>query len=132
MAAGAMVPDRETFIHLFFNCPFIVNLINDFMSRFFPQGLSDEEKRIFLFTGIRPDGSASLMDTTINVLFLLEIWRGKKKLRVPGLETVLQNMIFSFDAIVNNGSFVNIAINSNNLWCRYWRNTAGIARHGRG
>ena len=74
------VPD-ETFIHLFFDCPSVNNILNWLENTFFPDiAFNNRDNRLkFWFFGILPlrNENFSILNLTISQTFLFCIWRCK-------------------------------------------------------
>ena len=128
------VPYRETFFHLFFECPSVSGTIANFVAKYVSNSLNHRDIVKFIFTGIEGTEKHELVDRVINVLFLYEIWCCKTHRKIPSFTTIEFNMHNHFDILVeNNSRFKNSVLKNNNKWCRLWRQKHGHAHgHGRG
>ena len=133
-AGGSMVPARETFIHIFLDCPYIRDKIDDFCTTYLEGSIDLPAIRTKLFTGTDSNGFINLPVLILSILFFFEIWNNKKKCVVPSMPTLIVNIEYNFDAVVACSSFFkNLVLNSNSVWCRHWRQARGLRRRdGRG
>ena len=121
---------RETFLHLFFDCSFVQNCINTHISKYGENNWDRREKILFMFTGnCRGEGAdQNKLNSLMNVIFFLQIWREKFQRRLPNYVTLEFNMLTIFDAALSLGKKIREAANEcQSSVCRSWR-----YRHGRG
>jgi len=99
-ASGCGVPARETFAHVFLDCPFIRDKIDNFCMTYLGGMPADPDIRTLLFTGIDGTDNINVISLVLSVLFFNEIWSSKKKCTVPSLPTIMFNVEFNFNTIV--------------------------------
>ena len=119
---GFNVGHRETFAHLYFDCTCTSNLMNNFCARYLP-GVIDRNDRISkLFYSIDEDGNLNIADAIFHSLFLYEIWLTKIKKGRTSFATLVENLLYSINGIITCKKDIELfALNSNNVWCREWR-----------
>jgi hypothetical protein len=124
-------PSRETFMHLFYECPCIIMLRQRILEIFFPTVNDAISCRSTYFTGIveGQNGDELFFNimTALTVNFV--VWQGKQKKIIPSLATVLEEVDNLFASVVNISENLKIsASNCGALVCRRWREK----QHGRG
>jgi len=137
---GTGAGQRETFAHIFFQCPVISSLLCMFGTRFIENHNNNRKeftiKRLIL--GHDKDGDYSVIECIISSLFFYELWNVKLRGGRTSLPTIVSNMEFIFDGIIKcNKSLYDLAVLTDNTWCRIWRERVGAphgdgARHWRG
>ena len=137
---GTGAGQRETFSHVFFQCPSTNGILLNFCNRYindFDQNNIDRTLKRFIL-GHDNDGEFSLIDSVIFVLFFYEIWNGRQRSGRFSLPTIVLNMEFNFDGIIKSSSkLFDLALLIDNEWCRNWRERSGApygdgAQHWRG
>jgi len=118
------VPSREEFRHIFCDCPAIDRLRRDFFTVFYVYNFTDDEKRLFLTTGICKD--VSKRDLILNVLtiycFNYILWQNKLRKTISGLATVLLEVENLFNLTLHVSSSLRKAAQVSDLnICRRWR-----------
>jgi len=122
-ATGFDVRQRETFRHVFFECPPTISCIESFRNKY---GRGNTE---WLFFGINNSGNYCPVENLISILLLYSIWHTRSTNRRVGWLTVEDNMVFLYKGILKANAKLRIMTNnSNNGWCRHW----GDDQHGRG
>jgi len=88
--ANVANPAREEFIHVFFSCPSIEMCVGRYMERYGGNGLTEDEKINFFFTGTRSgewtaDAELNMLQ---NIVFIFGIWLCKLGNKIPSFPTV--------------------------------------------
>ncbi len=121
-------PAREDFLHVFFSCPCISVCIARYLDKYGYNGMTNDEKRYFFFTGTR-DGewtSEAELNLLQNIVFSFGIWLCKLGRKIPSFSTVEESMLTIFDTCLNlSNRLREAASNSNSLVCRLWRDRQG-------
>jgi hypothetical protein len=129
--AGSLVPMREDFIHVFYDCPHIRPLCDRAYDTYFRHRLDDEKKRLCYMTGTvdtyqKNDGFFYMLTA---LLINYTVWQSKLKNMIPGIASLANEVDYLFYMICFTSKKIeNMAITSNSLICRRWRD----GRHGRG
>jgi len=131
---GFNVAPRETFQHIFFECDktqYLLNRIKIDITGVDYDVLTFKKR---LFRHEADDGCFDEILCIGNILFLYEIWHAKLCHKAPSIATIKENIIFKFDGIVRSAvRLKNIALYSENYWCRNWRLQLGVPDgYGRG
>jgi hypothetical protein len=131
LKANIRNPSRESFLHLFYECPCINGLSQRLLTLFFPHVAGANLQRRAYLSGIvdGTNGSDIFFNTVTALSFNYIIWQCRLKKIIPGMATVLEE----FDNIFNNLTCISegireSAVNSGTLVCRRWREL----HHGRG
>jgi hypothetical protein len=129
IAGGLVVPAREDFFHVFFQCIVIKDCINKYVERYSTiNDLNDiERKKNFIFTGTtegwRPETVVAALQ---NIIFLYGIWQCKLNRKIPSFVTVENNMLTVFDNSVLLSQFLSeLASTGVSPICRLWRHRTG-------
>ncbi len=100
LKANIRDPSRESFLHLFYECPCINGLCQRLLTMFFPHTAGANSQRRAYFSGI-VDGTkeTDLFFNTVTALsFNYIIWQCRLKKIIPGIATILEE----FDNLFNN------------------------------
>ena len=128
---GFNLPIRETFKHLFFECPTTGNMLEKFRSKYWPNETTESVTKLILY-GTRNGKKIDITEHLVAILFLHSIWKARCQKKISFF-TAENNMDFWFTSIVkNNRMLTNQANASNCFWCRTrWRDGDGD-EHGHG
>jgi hypothetical protein len=129
--AGSMVPMREEFLHLFYDCPYIRPVCDLAYDIYFRQRLTDDQKRLCYLTGLmetfhRNDKFFYMLTA---LLINYTVWQCKQKRSIPSIATITNEVDYSFYlACFTSKKVEEMARNSPTPICRRWRD----GHHGRG
>jgi hypothetical protein len=128
--SGSANPMRETFIHIFYDCPQIASVRNRVFSTYFPPIANDHEKRLCYMTGIaRNAGDDRYIFVLTSVFINYTMWQFKLRKTVPSYASIVNDVDNLFESAASVSDLVQNIANTNALpICRRW--TAN--RHGRG
>ena len=128
--SGTANPQRETFLHIFYECPQIAALRERALSIFFPPLPNAQEKRLCYMSGIAGNaGEDRFIFILTSVLINYTVWQYKLKKIVPGIASLITDVDNLFDsAVIASESLKIIATTNASPLCRRW----SAARHGRG
>ena len=119
------VPGRETFSHVYFDCPITSSIFSSYCNKYLSQNLSIIDRRKNVFLGMDREGKIDTVTQITGLLLLYCIWEGKIRKKNLSFSTVEANMFFCFDSILENNKWVkSLAISKNDVWCRSWRGRA--------
>jgi hypothetical protein len=129
--AGSMVPMRDEFLHVFYDCPYIRPLCDRAYEVYFRHRLDEAQKRLCYMTGI-----VESIHKNDNIFYMLTstfinytVWHWKQKKLIPSIATLLNEVDYIFYSVCfTSRKIENMAITSNTPICRRWRN----GQHGRG
>ena len=123
------VPGRETFQHVFFDCPTTSAIFSNFCSKFFNDNYTEIQKRSRIFCGMEDDENIDQIMQIVGILLMYCIWEGKIRRKALSYFTVECNLFFYFDNIVENNKWLKtLVMTKDDTWCRYWRGRAGSRR----
>ena len=128
--SGIGVPQREDFLHLFWECQAVYNCINDYSRDFGLHGANTAPSKKYLFTGSEeptpsPDTAVNLLS---HLLFFYCIWQCKLQKKMPGYASVKNNFLLLLDnALSLSNKLGQVALTGSSPVCRRWRE-----RHRRG
>jgi hypothetical protein len=129
--SGSRVPNREEFLHVFYNCDSVIRLRDDVARELFPPTNALDSKKLWCMTGLVPVNNSTdrFFYVLTSILFNFVLWQCKIKRLLPSTVTVLQDIDFSFGNICSLSRRIHtLAEINNSLLCRRWREN----RHGRG
>jgi hypothetical protein len=124
-------PAREDFVHVFYDCRYLINTCRRIYNEFYPPGENPESERITYLTGL-VDGTNNIegffyLLTSIQCNYT--VWQFRIKKIVPGTSSIIEDMENLFDACVNVSEKIhNTVTDSNSPICRRWT----ARQHGRG
>jgi hypothetical protein len=118
-------PNRETFLHLFFDCAYTVHLHERFLSNFFPDLIFNtaNERICFLFLGTLPHtGKNNFMFLRVFVLtWLFVIWEAKLLRQPLTPHMALKNLLFFIKNMLATSGRLRYEKTLCNLFlCRTW------------
>jgi hypothetical protein len=123
--SGSLVPGRETFIHLFYDCPYLTLLRSQYISIYLTNCNDDVSKKLGCIAGCITVGTAAdnFFVLMSSIFFNFTVWQWKlKKTVIPSIATVTAEIDNHFDnAILCSNAVRNLAINSRIPVCRRWR-----------
>jgi hypothetical protein len=131
LKAGAAVPAREDFIHVFYDCPYIQNTVRTITDEFFPhENNVNVRRRMYMCGSVT---SVPLADgffyKLTSIILNFNMWECKLKKKIPSIATVRSEFFYMFDHVLSNsGKLKEIASHCNVPPCRRWR--AGEHGHG--
>ncbi len=115
-------PDTdETFIHLFFACPTVTALHDEFIANFMApqQPLAITERKKLFFLGVY-NGEYNIFLASAIYHFQFSIWEEKLSKRVPSFITLKTRFLERFTESINNTKKLQKAgLKLNNPLCRY-------------
>jgi len=129
--SGSMVPNRESFIHIFYECPCINRTVLDFASLMLIDEDDAVKKRIGILTGFYDNvgGSDTLFLTLTSIFLCYSVWQAKGKKIIPSLASLCNDVDQLFlQVTVCSKKISELAEISNVPVCRRWR----ASGHGRG
>jgi hypothetical protein len=123
--SGSGVPGRETFFHLFYDCPYLVNLQSQYMSIYLVYVNDDVSKKLGCIAGCITAGTSidNFFILMTSIFFYCTIWQWKLMNKViPSIATVCMEIDNHFDnAILCSNLVKNLATDSRTPVCRRWR-----------
>jgi hypothetical protein len=129
--SGTRVPNREEFLHVFYNCDSVIRLRENVAGELFPPTNSPDFKRLWCLTGLVPANNENdrFFYVLTSILFNYVLWQCKIKRLLPSTVTALYDIDFMFDNICKVSSRIRtLAMTNNSPLCRRWRTNG----HGRG
>jgi len=129
--AGSLVPMREDFIHVFYDCPYILPLVTRAYDTYFRHRLDESQKKLCYMTGsvatYQKNDAFFYMLTSILINYT--VWQWKLKKMIPSIATLTTEVDYLFFSICDISKKIeNMALMSATPLCRRWRD----GRHGRG
>jgi exonuclease III len=117
------VPQRETFVHFFWDCPYSAKIINTFNEKYLR--LRDPVHiKYAIFFGTM-DGAFSTSIRLVTLLLLFEIWNSRLSKFALSAATIDCNILQNFTCIANlNNNYSRQLLTDDNLWFRHWFATA--------
>ena len=73
------VPGRETFSHIFFECPTTLSIFTKFCEKYLDNKLTELERRILVFVGMNGRGEIDMLMQIVGILLMHCIWEGKNR-----------------------------------------------------
>jgi hypothetical protein len=129
--AGAAVPAREDFIHVFYDCPYIQNTVRLMTDELFPaENNANLRKKMYMCGSVVGVSSIDgLFYKLTSVILNYNMWECKIKKKIPSIATVRLEFFYMFaNVLMNSGKLTELAAHSNVPSCRRWR----AGEHGRG
>ena len=129
--AGSLVPMREDFMHVFYDCPYIAPLVARVYDIFFKHRLDDEQKKVCYMTGIVEtyQKNDALFYVLTSLLVNYTVWQWKLKKMIPSIATLTNEVDYLFYSVCFMSKKIeNMALMSTTPVCRRWRD----GRYGRG
>jgi len=126
--ANAVNPVRESFCHLFFECPQIENCVSRYTTKYGGPNFGVESRKKFFFTGSEEEDwtNNAKINAVHNLIFMYGIWCSKLARKIPNFVTIEENMLTIFDAAVSISVYwTEIASTGTSLICRLWRHRSG-------
>jgi len=127
----SMVPHRETFPHLFYECEFLNNTVKSFALTMLRDEADEGKKRLGCFTGLYDAVSAkdNFFYSLTAILLNYTVWRFRIKKLIPSLATLCHEVDYLFNSICYCSKKISdLASTSGTPLCRRWREHG----HGRG
>jgi len=127
--AKSMVPHRETFPHLFYECEFLNSTVHAFSRIMLREEADEGKKRLGCFTGLYNEVSKTDNFFYILTAILLNytVWRFRTKKIIPSLATLCHEVDYLFNTVAYCSKKISeLANTSGTPLCRRWR------EHGRG
>jgi exonuclease III len=127
----SMVPHRETFLHLFYECEFLNNTVKSFALTMLRDEADEGKKRLGCFTGLYDAVSAkdNFFYSLTAILLNYTVWRFRIKKLIPSLATLCHEVDYLFNSICYCSKKISdLASTSGTPLCRRWREHG----HGRG
>jgi hypothetical protein len=122
--SGSLVPHRETFMHLFFECVCINRTVLDFATIMLREENDAVKKRIGILTGTYNSvgrNDATFLSLT-SIFLCYSIWQAKSKKIIPSLATLCNDVDqFFLEVTVCSKKISELAETSNTPVCRRWR-----------
>ena len=126
---GYNVPERETFNHIYFDCPTTSKLLAQFSDKYLDPNFSQAERVKAIFFGQTNLGDRDDILQITGIIFAYCIWAGKLRKKAISFFTIEENMFFLFDGIANSNSWVKkIVETKDDNWSRLWRGRTGGGR----
>ncbi len=129
--AGSLVPMREDFMHVFYDCPYIRPLCDRAYDIYFKHRLDDSRKRLCYMTGTVDTYQKTdiFFYMLTAILINYTVWQSKLKSIIPGIASLSNEVDYLFYMVCFTSKKIeNSAITSNCPICRRWRN----GQYGRG
>ena len=129
MSENFNVPGRETFSHVFFECPTTAAIYANFCAKFINGNSTALQKRLLIFFGMDEEEKVDQIMQIVGILLMFCIWEGKTRRKSLSYFTVECNMFFYFDNIIDNNKWLkSVLMTKDDIWCRYWRGRADSRR----
>jgi hypothetical protein len=120
--------NREDFVHVFFQCPEIADVINKYVSKYHGINVQNDEKKNVLFTGTidRVWSLDAVVGSLFNIILCFNIWQCRLEKKIPSFSTIEESALTIFDGSLNLSLYLSeIAITSQSPLCRLWRHRSG-------
>jgi hypothetical protein len=118
------IPD-ETFLHLFFDCHVVKNVLANFFQKYLPEwsGHDDLMKKKFLFTGINlyTEKRDNFFATSLAIIMLFYIWECKLQKKIPTLDGMTNEVFYTLENIRRASTTCQLAMIINLAICRDWK-----------
>jgi hypothetical protein len=125
------VPD-EDFLHLFFGCPAVGNILERFFDNFLPELNLDTgaKKKNYLFLGINPlTGKIdNVFLELLSIILMWYIWECKLQKKQPVYSGLLNEIFFTIDKMVKTSGKLREAMTINLTLFRVWNAEIGFRR----
>jgi hypothetical protein len=124
LKAGAAIPAREDFIHVFYDCPYIQNTVRTITDELFPESNDVNTRRRMYMAGIVTNVPVvdSFLYKLTSIILNFNQWEFKIKKKIPSIATVRLEFFYMFNNVLsNNGNLRELATHSNISPCRRWR-----------
>jgi hypothetical protein len=113
------VPDRETFVHIFWHCGYTSSIYNALVNNYYPT-LDMNTFKQQLFFG-RCGNETSTVVVLQSVLLLFEIWRARNMVKKISFATIERNMVHNMTAMMLcNKNIKDMVYSIDDSWCRTW------------
>jgi hypothetical protein len=125
------VPNRETFLHLFYECQYITNIVKSFSTIMLREEMDERKARLGCLTGLYENVSVreSIFYVLTSIFLNYTLWQFRQKKTVPGLATLCHEVDYHFQAVASCSKKISdLASASDSPVCRRWREHG----HGRG
>jgi hypothetical protein len=122
--AGFAVPGRETFIHLFFECPQLIQIRDGFIRTYHSGTQDDRTKTMLCVGGYNYVGSAThnFFVLMTSIFYNYVIWQSRNKKTIPSIATICNEIDNYFDNVVICSKYVHdLALENGTPICRRWR-----------
>ncbi len=129
--AGSLVPMREDFMHVFYDCPYIAPLVVRVYDIYFKHRLDEAQKKLCYMTGIVEtyQKNDKLFYVLTSFLINYTVWQWKLKKMIPSIAKLTNEVDYLFYSVCFISKKIeNMALTSTTPVCRRWRD----GRHGRG
>ena len=132
---GFNLPLRETFGHLFFECPATKIVYEQFKARYWNEVDSNGFKKM-IFLGLKDGKKISRSDHIPLLLLLFAIWKARRHKKIS-YATVENSLVFYYHGLMKSCRKLQIeTVRNVSLWCRTWGRDGdrdwGDLRHGHG
>jgi len=122
--SGYAVPGRETFIHLFYECPQLIPVRDLFIRTFLSDTNNERTRKMLCVAGCDIAGSASnnFFILMTSIFYNYTIWQSRHKKIVPSFASVCYEIDNHFDNAVTCSNYVK-ELSTENVTpiCRRWR-----------
>jgi hypothetical protein len=125
------VPHRETFLHLFYECQYITNIVKSFSNCMLKEEQDEGKARNGCLTGLYDNVPVkdSIFYVLTSIFLNYTIWHFRHKKTVPSLATLCHEVDYHFLTVANcSKKIADLASASDSPICRRWR----AHGHGRG
>jgi hypothetical protein len=128
--SGSVNPQRETFLHIFYDCPQIIAVRDRAFGTFFPPIANEQEKRLCYMSGIAKNaGDDRYIFILTSLLINYTVWQFKLKKIIPSIASIVSDVDSLFESVTLVSETVRTIAGTNaSPLCRRWT----AARHGRG
>jgi hypothetical protein len=127
--ANCANPEREDFVHVFYDCRFINNTCRRVFETYFPAGLNPAAERYTYMTGLVPGANnlSGFFYLLTAMLINFTVWQSRMKKIIPSVASIVEDVDNLFDVCVNVSNKISDSV-SDALppICRRW-----TARHNR-
>jgi hypothetical protein len=129
--ANCANPEREDFVHVFYDCRYINNTCRRIFEIYFPAGINPAAERCTYMTGLVPGANnlSGFFYLLTAMLINFTVWQSRMKKSIPSVASIIEDVDNLFDTCVNVSSKIsNTVSDAPPPICRRW-----TARHnGRG
>jgi hypothetical protein len=122
--SGINAPGRETFTHLFYDCPQLISIRNLVLRTYISNTDDERKKKLLIVAGCSGPVPANqnFLILLTSIFYNFTIWQWKLKKIIPSVTTVFFEIDNHFDNAVTCSNFIkNLATESVVPICRRWR-----------
>jgi hypothetical protein len=124
-------PEREDFVHVFYDCQFINSICKRIFRVYYPPGENPAAERLTYMTGIVIGSNKidSFYYLLTSILCNYTVWQFRMKKIIPSIASITEDMDTLFDSCVDVSQVISGTVSdASSPICRRW----SARRHGRG